>query len=491
MYKVVVVDDEPVALNHVCNIIKKKCPTFEVIGMAGSATEAIRLIETHIPDLVITDIHMPGMNGISLSTWIKEHFPEILTIIVSGYSEFEYAKKALKTGVSEYLLKPLTPPEMIATMNVIENKLKHKFYIKRNNLIRALCNNENIEARLINKYFAAGKYYVAIVRKNGLPRRFERRSGFEIFSNEEENFYLYGRDEFESLYLIPEIFFNRYNYKKMIERLFDSTKSEQFYITLLTSAKTFELEKISETIANLYRCLNERIVIGANQLLYIETLEPFLVNNTKEREAFEKLEHALRIKDTRRLFAELNNIFSLWEKHGFNQIYIEGRIKYLLQIIMNVWVVNIDKAHVEYLIDDVFFDSVNMGELRENTIDIIKLCFPELKSGLQDDKDQLFDTIIRYIKNNLAESISISKVCKEFGVSQTMLSRMFRKNLDTSFNNYITVTRINQAKQLMKSNENTFIKDIALQVGYTDQFYFSRIFRTVTGTSPKQYMDSL
>ena len=142
MYKVIVVDDEPAAVNLISNIIKKKCTSFEVSEVAYNGQAALEKIYDNEPDLVLTDVRMPGMDGIKLLKHIRERFPELSVIILSGYSEFEYAKSAISYGVEDYILKPLDIPEFLEMMKKVQEKLDKKFYRVRNQLVSTMINGE-------------------------------------------------------------------------------------------------------------------------------------------------------------------------------------------------------------------------------------------------------------------------------------------------------------------------------------------------------------
>ena len=121
--------------------------------------------------------------------------------------------------------------------------------------------------------------------------------------------------------------------------------------------------------------------------------------------------------------------------------------------------------------------------------DRIKQCIPNIKKESIDDKEQLFRFILAYLDTHIREPLTLGEICRKFGVSQTSLSRMFRIYKETSFTNYLTEIRIDQAKRMMQQEPSAFVKDIAGRVGYSDQFYFSRIFRSVTGVCPKEFME--
>lgn len=123
-YSVIVAEDEELLLNNIISKIHAANLGFEVAGKAQTGTQALELVKELSPDLLITDIRMPMMDGISLLENVHQRFPHINTIIVSGFSDFEYAKKAIRLQVSEYLLKPIDPNELYNALFNIKTKLE-------------------------------------------------------------------------------------------------------------------------------------------------------------------------------------------------------------------------------------------------------------------------------------------------------------------------------------------------------------------------------
>lgn len=126
MYTVIIVDDEPIIKKSLSKLIEMKFPHFRVVGYASDGMEALRLATVHLPDLIITDIRMPEMDGIELIRQIEGLEKEIITVVVSGYDEFEYAQLALRHGASDYLLKPIKPELFFQMLEKAENLLKNK-----------------------------------------------------------------------------------------------------------------------------------------------------------------------------------------------------------------------------------------------------------------------------------------------------------------------------------------------------------------------------
>lgn len=137
-YTVIVAEDEELLLNNLVHKIEKADPDFQVIGTAQTGAQALSLVEQMSPDVIFTDIKMPVMDGITLLTRIRDQFPFTKFVITSGFSDFEYAKKAITLKVSDYLLKPVDPDEL---RNVLL-KIKQELQIKRDdyrNRIRPRC----------------------------------------------------------------------------------------------------------------------------------------------------------------------------------------------------------------------------------------------------------------------------------------------------------------------------------------------------------------
>ena len=121
-YSVIVAEDERLLLDHLAEKIEACAPDFEVAGKAQTGDEAYRLVKEHNPDLLITDIRMPVMNGIELLKNVYNHCPLTKFIIISGYSDFEYAQSAIRLHVSEYLLKPVDPEELTLALGNIRKQ---------------------------------------------------------------------------------------------------------------------------------------------------------------------------------------------------------------------------------------------------------------------------------------------------------------------------------------------------------------------------------
>jgi two-component system, response regulator YesN len=129
MYNVIIVDDEPIIKKSLTKLIEMKFPQFKVIGYADNGKEAFDLTREHLPDLIITDIRMPEMDGLELIKMVESLEKEIKTVVVSGYDEFEYAQAAIRHGAVDYLLKPIKPEMFYNMLEKVEKQLKSRFIL--------------------------------------------------------------------------------------------------------------------------------------------------------------------------------------------------------------------------------------------------------------------------------------------------------------------------------------------------------------------------
>jgi AraC-like DNA-binding protein len=376
----------------------------------------------------------------------------------------------------------------------MSERLNERFYEERKKLIRDLTRGVATGEELLKKYFPAERYYGIMIRKNGLPRRFRGTKEVEVFSDIHESIIVYGRDEMESLYLIPyNILFSREKeaLREYAENLGRKEKNNAFYLTTLITGKPFEVSELIAVISKLYQGLNIRTIIGRNQLLFLEDLKSKDSDYPDDMKTLKKLDYYLSTHQSDKAKQELKKIFELWEKWNIPQIQIEGKIWQIIYSLRRYDDYTGYDVGFEYQLEDSFYYAPNMKSLCTNVESMI---FPdELEEKIMKgkiDSPEFFDLIKNYMRNNSKEPISLQSVSKEFGVSQTYLSRLFRKYEEKSFNNYLTFVRMEQAKEMMDADKKVFIKDVANMVGYNDQFYFSRIFRSYMGVCPTDYINS-
>ena len=242
----------------------------------------------------------------------------------------------------------------------------------------------------------------------------------------------------------------------------------------------------------LYRKLDSSIILGKNQTLILEETSSANPGGRpgKDYEYLEELEYLVGKQKYDRLQKDTELLIHRWVQEERPQLWIEGRVRQIGYLLQRYDAGNRDYRDSEFLMDDIFSTAENVEQLCTGISDIF---FKDVKedpaSTQKTDTEEYFESVKEYIRKHMAEQLSLHSVSKAVGVSQTYLSRLFRKYEDASFNTYLTSLRMEKAKKLLLREEKMYVKDVAEKVGYKDQFYFSRIFYSYTGVRPSEYVE--
>lgn len=484
-YTILVVEDEPASAENLCDIIRLYCPQYEVVDRGENGEEGLSLCRRLRPDLVLTDIRMPRMDGLALIRQLRQELPQVHTVIVSGYQDFEYARTALQHGAIDYLLKPVGPATLRAVLGRVAGVLAEELRQRRIHLIRRMAGGEEPLVGELEKCFPAPSYRAALIRQNGLPSRFSPNTSAEISSGSGEVLDLYGRDELESLYICPAEALAPAELATAAEKPYRAMAG---YTTTVLWGAAFPIREVPQVVGELYRLLDNRTTIGLTQTISAPAGKERQPALAFAQELHGKLEHYGRggqREPVRRLLAAQ---LARWEVEQRPQLSVEGAVRMLLGQLQYALGKSALDQSVEFMVDDAFYYATCYDDLRESLLDIVDKLLPHAQSEpAKVDTPAFFAAVRQYIDDNMAQGISLQSVCKEFSISQTYLSRLFRKYAQQSFNSYLTQVRMERAKALLAGSE-ILIKDVAAMVGFADQFYFSRLFRAYTGKSPTEFV---
>ena len=492
-YRVMIVDDEPMAVKAIERIIERNCPAFTVVGTAGNGREALDMLSVAKPDLVLTDIAMPLMSGLELAKAARETDPEVSFVVISGYQDFQYMRDAIQTGVLDYLAKPIVPSVIVSMMERVRLKLQASFYERRNKVLRELCHGAKVPQSEMDRLFPMESYCAALLRENGLPRRFSSSSGTEIFGNPEENFSVYGRDSMEELHLIPEVLLAEQPVEEYMNRLKERRAGKDSYTTLILYGKPFGRELIPEKIRGLYDALNMRSIVGCSQTVDLDRPDfehgplPNISSGENDR-LLAELELLADQKRTDLVYDRIIKAMDKWAENRRTQLWMEQASRRILHFLRMQSKEEAGILESEYRLEDAFYYATSFPMLKENLKGIFFPSEAEEKEPPKVDSPAFFGNVELYLSRHLSEALSLQNLSDHFAISQAYMSKLFRKYAGKSYAQYLTDIRMDRAKELMRANPKMYVKDIAPLVGYQDQFYFSRIFRSTTGMSPAEFL---
>jgi len=487
MYRVLLVDDERPALNYLDAILRKYLPDFQVCATAESAAEAWNTLNEQQVDVLITDISMPGeMNGIDLAKKARSQFPALPIVIVSGYAEFEYARGALQAGVEDYLLKPISIGKVKEVMEHVKARLDQRHTNLIQETFASLMAQKEIAPELLERCFGRTSYYFAIVRFGNLTNtRFSRAIGTARCQLTQPNWLaFYGHDENELILLLPSSCVTG-RFSAALSALIEGVADGRAYTAIYDSAHT-PIRLIHTFLEKAFSTLNSNLIIGRSQLLPVQT-KPATHTDTLPsgiRKQLSSLMNSGSWQAVKELFLSLA---VEWEQIGVPQDQLEGLCFQLIHLIVGEAGPSMAYSMQALTAEatGLFGMAASMGELLTSLYGIL---FGDVSS--HDKKvsgEELCEYTLRYIRENYALPLNIQSVCAKIGFSQTYLSRLLRKYADTTVNTYLTQCRIEAAKDLLRANPDMLLRDVAASVGYDDQSYFNKIFRSETGMTPKQF----
>ena len=492
MYSVFVADDEPAAVRAICMIIERRTEDFVVCGTAKNGREALDGVLQCAPDLVISDIRMPFVSGLEVMETLRRKLPDTYFLVVSGYQNFDYAQRALRSNAVDYLLKPVSPSSMLEALNKVRKKLEKERYYARNQLLKKMCFGEEADGREVRKLFPFEALYLGIVRNNGLPRAFSYDAREEIFSEMTEQYIIFGRDEMESMYIIPESMLPQEAFLPYMKKVMERQDVGKGYQTLLYFDRAFPVTELPRRIERLYRELSGCLSVGVTRICRIRDDGRNLCEQEPDtREIDGVLQEAaelLRLNRRDLLRQNLRELYLRWGREQKPLYWVESVSQRILQELRRYQGERrISIFEGNKMIEEIFGTAATMEELTEALFDIFFPGEDEIQCRI--DSPEFFEKLLHYMEERIRTELSVQELCRSFGVSQTYVNKLFHKYAGCSFSRKLTALRMEKAKQYVRQGKEFFVKDIAGMVGYRDQFYFSRVFRAYVGVSPSDYAE--
>ncbi len=486
-FSILLVDDEPAVVRHLKSLILHCCSQYEVTEVASNGLDALSYVRSHPVDLVITDIKMPVMSGVQLAQNLHEKDPLLPVIIVSGYQEFEYVRQVLDTGVVDYLIKPVNMTQLRKLLDAITPQVqKRRRRIIAETLLAAMTGIGIPQEHGMTPT----RYHLAIYRFAGIPSRFTPRETQEPYLCPGELYQLAGRDEHEKLFLAEESVMPRSSFSEQVSDMIAGETSGAS--VLLTSAQSVLPEELHDTTVRLFMAVDR--LMSPDRHLYLlsdrippETIEPH--DNERSHHLASLLFLSVRGEGKEH---PLRPVIEQWKEQKSPMITIESELRSALQTFCERHQPILSDGDIEWYLDQIMADASRWEHLETSLCRVSEhLKHQETDEAQSPGTPVLFQEICSWIDHRYRHEMSLSEVADMFRVSTSYLSKLFRRHLDTSFNEYLTSRRIEAAKQIITEHPELPFKDVCLQVGYGDPFYFSRVFKHVEGIPPKEFANRI
>ncbi len=525
-YKILLVDDEDEIRGRISSLIERDSG-FLVVGKAGNGHDAYELVEELRPDVVLTDIKMPFIDGIELARMLKRDFPTVKVAFISGYDEFRYAQEAINLNVISYLMKPITIDDITHFLGDLKRRLDEEYSRKYNVDIAMKHYQESlplmIDHAISNILISEESKIEDISHLEQLGFDIEKGKFIacwvEVESSEDH-------DELitleKLLVLIKELISSSFaNYKVAHSLLVQNgififvrqenepiiTTIDSFIYELLQSSELYmkirirvgvssvfyDLLKISNAFKESKQAIQYGKFLNTGRIVYITDVE----NKELKRiilspETFKEIENIAKFGTT----DELHNILEAQKKmisaqknynlsHDFYVISLANIILNFSQSISSNTDDLFDHSMLEKLqsfatIDELFeWTEQTILELRkryiENSISWI---------------DEILNKAILFVEEHYKDPLlSLNMVCDHLNISISYLSMLLKREKNITFNKFVIQVRMEKAKELLRTTNHKII-DISLLCGYNEVYYFSHSFKKYTGESPKQFREA-
>lgn len=500
MSSVLIVEDEKIERESIYNILKERFKGIMRLYTAKNGREAVECYEKVLPDVVLTDIDMPIMNGLEAIEKMKQSHHHSIYLILTSYDYFSYARDAIRLGVEDFILKPAKPEELISavshalsTVKVAKNKemsetaLLKKYteiqpVLEQECLYTILSNHSEIEIQNHLRYLnisAKNALCILIEADNGSNKEMRQLKNdlcdvgysclYDVIDHNHVFFLLHNRNLLPQDVEVIEYVLAQYHVKDLALGIGSiQTQLSQFKRSYAQAMRRLHRYDADEPL---------RIAI------YRETERSFQIDlsvyENRMMQAFKKkdekeMDHIIHELAQELLVCSAEHITSL-----VNQL-----VKDLTVRLQSLVQVNID---INSLPEFVLKEEEKYQNFEVSLHYVLQSLFRPLRNEQYHEVNTLAKKAMNYINHNFRKPISLNDLAKELNVSPFYVSKLIKSAFGKNFTDVVAEVRIEESKRLLKEQQR--VKKIAFDVGFQSQSYFAKMFRKMVGMTPKEYQD--
>lgn len=527
-YSVILVDDEREIIEGIIQKVDFESLGFIVVGATENGEEAFQLALKLKPDIIMSDIIMPFMDGLTLGEKLKEELPNTKMILFSGHDDLEFAHRAIKMNVVEYVLKPVNAQEIATILTNVKRQLDHEYETRRDYEFLKL-HYQNMLPILRDQFLAGileGKLKEDEVLEQAPLANFDLNAKsycvvlFEIAKSSKSELFKENNslmmnaaikqlaEDILSKYVSAHVFYSNAQIASIIQLYEDSNIEHLTNIVnevCMSTARIYGM-KLSAGISNtttdrtslLYAkneavsALDYRLVLGDGKAIaYEDIAQDTTVSLSFQEQDSKTLTSAIRLASPLEITDTVKSIFGQLYRHKMPldryHVFVMELMISLLKM-MEQYQINGKEIFTKNF--DPYHPLTHMNSLHEFEKELARICVA-ISRKIQEQRlyasKAVVSSVMEYIKENFANpSLNVDTISRTFHISASYLSRIFKKETDESLIGFLTDLRLEEAtKLLLTTNEKSY--SVAQQVGYTDPNYFSYVFKKKYGIAPTRY----
>lgn len=529
MYKLLIVDDDGIIRRGLSQNIMWKDIGFELLGTANDGEIALKMIEKEQPQIIISDIKMPFMDGLQLTRLVKAKYPQIKVILLTGYEEFEYAKEALKLKVFDYVLKPVDNELLIETVKRAvcdfekEEKSKKQIteslpLLKQKFLVN-LINGDYLESELLSEIdylklplvngncivlllklddYKNSNYNLEVMEKELL--KFSIQNICEEIAENTGNSVFIDLLEDEAALIFTDKTLNNIALLNKVSTIAESLREKVFKylkttITIGIGNVYSDIKEINKSYKDAYKAIEFRYILGKNKVLFIQDVSGYEKKSSfhfdiEKTEIIEKIKLGLK-NESIKILSDIE------EKIVTEKLVSLTSIR-LLGVEIAILLYNEVDGFKEYCEQTYSEKNYYNFSNRLQGLETVQEIFSELRGLISDiciyilekrgtQQQNIVQSAMKFIAENYArEGLSLQDVANIVHVSPIYLSIIFKQEKGINFSDYLLEIRMKKAMELIRSKDIK-IYEVSDKVGYSNAQYFSVCFKKYTGFSPSEF----
>lgn len=518
MLKVLLVDDEPYILEGLKVMVNWAANGFIICGEASNGIDALEIIKMCNPDLVITDIRMPGMDGLEL---IKQSYEKLNStakfVILSGYDDFSYAKQAMNYNTRHYLLKPLDDEEFNAIISKLSVEIKEERYrlqntnrqiaFVTNQCIKRLISGEKKESLIsrVGLLLGIGKQdeirCLLIEISKGIDQKLfaendlneKKKIVKQIIEEEVGSFFQFNvfQDDNERIGIITcgKMMFAS-NIGDFANRLLTKIKSSlHCEVTLSVSNNETGPEAVDKIYKLAALTLEFKFYIGKGKVIYFDDVKELKFSNNIDVERIKSLLIHIRANNANEIDQMVKEVFEYFKETLISPSLIISAIKsFLLEMVKLLIDLNVNLKNFldTALIFDKCMEQLTISELQAAFLRECQHAAALIENSKCSSSQLIICEIKDYIQQNYFRDIKLKKVAQEFYMNPIYLGQVFKKATGMQFNEYLNTVRIEEAKKLLSRTDMKII-EVSKAVGFNDPKYFLSKFKSIANLPPSAF----
>jgi two-component system response regulator YesN len=544
MINVLIVDDEPFIRQGLVLLIDWNALGFQICGQASNGIQALQCIEKVQPDLIISDIKMPEMDGLQLAKVLYEKYDgEMKLVLLSGFYEFKYAKQAIRYKVNDYILKPIVKDELLQVLTTFKKIFRERAEEKRQqvkqeqlvmaqhvqSLLLGTANQDNVDS-VQSQFGHANKFRCIMIETESGSEQQQAQWCLQVEAIVNHNarglnhnarghaLKSFTGEKNRVLHIITDVLLRReassleqyvaqlYAELNRIEGLEESTEpmeptesraseKSRAGFAMYVGKEVSRLEELHESYYSCNKIKSLRFFSAYGPIYYFEQMDTTVFSHQpsgKEKQLFDELIKAIEEYRTEDIRSHAQAIFQFFLEERIEPGIVGIHLHYLAYSLLGL--VNTDETYdvnpdVEWMQSTFLQENYAMLSLEENIENLFQFsykCAQKLKEQQKWNAMGVLAQVEAYITEHYMESISLKMLGEQFYMNSAYLGQIFKKHYAKSFSDYLNEIRIEEASRLLRRTDYR-VYEIATMVGYRDSDYFINRFEKIRGETPAQY----